>query len=173
MPLCVCVCVCVCVCAYLAYSHTQVLHHHRCCSYFRTDDLVPNIWYQSVGGSSTRCRSSLYTTQHSVFISFEEQRRKKKNKKLASHCVKSQIGVSQQVVLCFCDCNRLRGASYATPNTIVLHLVKRHLNSSPNAIHSLVVTTRCRSVVKQQPISRFIRLIDILEDQLDPSLLSL
>ena len=26
---------------YIAHSHTQVLHHHRCCLFFRTDDLVP------------------------------------------------------------------------------------------------------------------------------------
>ena len=35
-----------CLCVYLAHSHTQVLLHHKCCLYFRTDDLVPNKYYQ-------------------------------------------------------------------------------------------------------------------------------
>ena len=62
---------------------------------------------------------------------------------------------------------------YATRNTIVLHPVKQNLNRSPDAIHPLVVNTRCRSVFRKQPISGFIRLIDIREHQLDPSLSSL
>ena len=109
------------------------------------------------------------------FVFLEEQRRKKTNKKLASHCVKSQMRVSRPVVLCPCDCNRLKGTPCATTDTIVLHSVKRHLNRSPNVVHPLVVTTRCRSVFRQHlvSVSCFIRLIDIREDQLDPSISSL
>ena len=80
----------------------------KCCSCFRIAGLVPNIWYQSVRGPSTRCRPSSYTPQHSVFALFEEQRRKKTSKKFASQCVRSSFGVSQPAVLCFCDCNHLR-----------------------------------------------------------------
>ena len=145
----------------------------RCYLHFRTDRLVPNIWYQSVGGSSTRWRTSSYTTQHSVFVFFEEQRRKKKNKKLASQCVKSQIEVSQPVALCSYDCNRLRGAPGATTDLIMLHSVKQHQNRSPDAIHPLVVTTSSRLVSRKQPNLCVTRLIDIREDQLDPSLSSL
>ena len=94
----------------------------ECCMLLHTDGFIPNIWYQSVGGFSTRCRPSSYTTQHSVFSFFlEEQSRKKTNKKFASHCVKSQIRVSRLVVLCPCECNCLKGTPCATTNTIVLH----------------------------------------------------
>ena len=54
------------------------------------------------------------TTTFYFFFFLEEQRRKKTNKKLAFHCVKSQIKVSQPVVLCPCDCNHLKGTPCAT-----------------------------------------------------------
>ena len=89
-----------------------------------------------------------HSTSHNIlfFVFLEEQRRDKTNKKLASHCVKSQIGVSQPAVLCSCDCNHFRWAPCAKPDPIVLHSVKQHPNRSPDAIHPLAVTTRCRLV---------------------------
>ena len=61
---------------YLVPTLTQVLHHQGCCLHFRTDGLVPNIWYQGIRGSSTRCRSSSVTTQHSdsVFLKNREEK---------------------------------------------------------------------------------------------------
>ena len=79
----VCVCVClslslsVCISSFV-FPIRMLFFTTECCVIFRTDGLVPNIWYQSIGGSSTRCRPPL---QYNILFSIhlKKQRRKKAN----------------------------------------------------------------------------------------------
>jgi hypothetical protein len=87
---------------------------------FRTDGLVFYIWYQSVGGSSTRCRPSFQPAQYSVLCTafgfshhLKKQGRKKENE-LEPRRVRSSFEVSQLAVLFFRDRNRLRWAFCTT-----------------------------------------------------------
>ena len=140
LPICV-------FCSYLYIGSSP----SRCCLHFHTNNFVPNIWYLSIWGSSTRCRSSSVNKQHFWFSFLGRKEKRKDEYEATSHCVKSLIEVSWSVVLCPCDCNHSRWAPCATPGPIVPHPVKRHSNRSRNAIHPLVVTSCSRLVSNKQP----------------------
>ena len=121
----------------LALPHWRPCSQHLVSERWRFFNPLPAV----IIHSSTFC--------FSFFLKSIEERRRKRNLPLTE--LKSQIRVSRPVVLRPCDCNRLKGNPCAKTDMIVLHSAKRQLNRSTDAIHPLVVTTRYRSVFRQQP----------------------
>ena len=101
------------LCASCFLSHAGSSPSQNVALAFALTALFTNIWYQSIGGSSTRCQPPL---QHNIlfFASFEETEKKEGKHKLESHRVRSPFRVSQPPVPYSCDCNRLTWASCAT-----------------------------------------------------------
>ena len=94
-------------------AFVHLMHHP---SFFLSLSLVeiapqkPHLYAGTIEGRSKRSPHP----QHSVFHFRWRTKNKEGEHKLESHCVRSSFGVSQPVVLYFCDCNCLRWASCAT-----------------------------------------------------------
>ena len=107
------------LCAYLRLSSIRRFFFTiECCVIFRIDGLSSAtigiralvVLHPAVGR-----HSNIWNTTFCFCLHLKKQRRKKKKNEFASHCVKSLLGVSQPVVLCFFVIVTAQGGtSYAT-----------------------------------------------------------
>ena len=107
----------------------------ECCLIFRIDGLHPQHLASERWRFFNPLSADITKTTFCFLLSLESREERRRTRSSPLTMLNHKFRVSQPALLCPCDCNCLKGTPRATTDTIVLHLVKLHLNRSSNVVH--------------------------------------